>query len=294
MNMNNHFIFGIMQLNILLRDTLEYTLPNREFNPEHYDKRVEGFKALLMPNSPIMRFLESNKEQEEKIKENFNNFIEAVYGEESRIVRKIDNKIEVDKAGIIDLYEMVLGLNQTVADIVNGYLKNAKDNNLQDEAVEKSNFAEDEYFRSIANYVIVNSIIGLFDEFQNASREAKGQPSPAINFINAEIQRLAGFLNFIKQHSKIVAVGYNETVDKVNILMESISGKRQLPEGTNFPQLFKATQEVLAKQIAYAENAYRSAFAPVLDDYVKTNVELQKNRSKNQEEAGEQPVKEEN
>lgn len=283
MNMNNHYIFGIMQINSLLRDTLEYALPGREFNPDHYDKRVEGFNALLQENAPLKAFLNNNPEQKEKINENFTNFVNAIYSPEATIVRKIDNKIEVDKAGFLDLFEMVLGLNQTVQDIVNGYLKNARDNNQQDENMEIANYNGDLYFRAVANFVIIHQVVDSFNEFQIASREAKGQPSPAVNFIQSEIQKLVGFLNFIKTHSRIRDVGFNQSLDQINILVETISGKRNLPSGTTFDNLYKTTKEVLYKELATAEANHKQTFTVVLNDYIQTNHELQKRSSQQTE-----------
>ena len=56
MNQTSYFVFGIYQLNLLLRDSMEYMVPNRQFSVEMYDKRKEGFTALTAENSPFGRF----------------------------------------------------------------------------------------------------------------------------------------------------------------------------------------------------------------------------------------------
>ncbi len=269
MNQTSYYVFGIYQLNLLLRDSLEYMVPNRQFNLEMYEKRKEGLLALTQENSPLGRFLLQNKEKAETIKTSFNNFIEQVYSENATIVRKIDNSIEVDRALHLQFYEMTTGLFQTIQDILFGYINHAKKENQYEAAIEKAIYSNEIYFRSLSYFAISLDIVEKFNEYQTAFRESKGQPSPASNFINEEIGKLIGILGFHKKHSKVVDVPYNEMVDKVNVLIETIAGKRKLAEGVKFPDLFAQTREVTLNQLQKSEVDFKTDFAPVLKDYVE-------------------------
>ena len=55
-----------------------------------------------------------NQEKAPKIRESFSNFIDLVYSDNASIVRKIDDKIEVDKGLHLQFYEMTAGLYQTI------------------------------------------------------------------------------------------------------------------------------------------------------------------------------------
>lgn len=274
MNQTSYFVFGIFQLNLLLRDSMEYMVPNRQFNVDMYEKRKEGFVALTEDKAPFGRFLAMNQEKAPKIKESFENFIDLVYSDNATIVRKIDNKLEIDNALHLQFYEMTAGLFQTIEDILYGYLSHAEKEKQFEEALAKAIYANEVYFRSLSYFAITMDIVDKFNEFQTAFRESQGQPSPASNFINEEIGKLVGILGFHKKHSKVKDVSYHEMVDKVNALLETIGGKRQLPEGVKFPDLFKATRDATLAQLQKSENEFKVHFGPVLGEYVELTKKL--------------------
>lgn len=283
MNQTTYYVFGIYQLNLLLRDSLEYMVPNRQFSAEMYDKRREGFLALTSENSPLGRFLAQNQEKAETINTSFKNFVEQVYSDNATIVRKIDNSIEVDKALHLQFYEMVSGIFQTIEDILFGYIAHAKKENQLEEILEKAVYSNEVYFRSLSYFALSLDIVDKFNEYQVAFRESKGQPSPASNFINEEIGKLVGILGFHKKHSKITDVSFNEMTDKVNAMIETIAGKRKLPEGVTFPDLFKQTREVTLLQLQKSEVDFKTVFAPILKEYVELTKKITDSQMNNEQ-----------
>ena len=129
---------------------------------------------------------------------------------------------------------MVVGLFQTVEDILQGYLNHAKKTNTYEESLEKAINSNEYYFRTLSHLVIVHDLIKAFNEFQVAMRESKGEPSPVANFINDDITKYYGFIAFQKKHNRVKDASYHEMLDKVNMLVQAMSGKRSLPEGTTF------------------------------------------------------------
>lgn len=269
MNQTSYFIFGIFQLNLLLRDSLEYVVPNRQFSPDMYQRRKEGFIALTTEKSPFGSFLTLNPDKADKIRESFKNFIEFVYSDNATFLRLIDNKIEVDKAQHLQFFEMTAGLFQTIEDILYGYLDHAQKENQFEETISKAIYTNELYFRSLSHFALTLEIIDKFNEFQTAFRESQGKPSPASNFINDEIGKLVGIIGFHKKHNKVKDLSYHDMVDKVNAFIETIGGKRQLGEGVKFPDLFKAVREVTLTQLQKSEVEFKTVFAPVLTDYVE-------------------------
>lgn len=279
MNQTSYFVFGIFQLNLLLRDTMEYVVPNRKFSVEIYKRRKEGFIALTAENSPFGRFLQLNPEKADKIRDSFKNFIEFVYSDNATFARLIDDSVEVDKALHIQFYEATAGLFQTIEDILYGYLAHAQKENQFEEALAKTIYANEVYYRSLSHFALSFDIIDKFNEFQTAFRESKGVASPASNFINDEIDKLVGIVGFHKKHSKVKDVSYHEMADKVNALIETISGKRQLPDGVKFPDLFKQVREVTLNQLQKSEVEFKAVFGPILAEYVDLTKKLTANQN---------------
>ncbi len=71
-------------------------------------------------------------------------------------------------------------------------------------------------------------------------------------------------------------------VDKVNALLETIGGKRQLPEGKKFTDMFSETRDATLSQLQKSENEFKTTFGPLLTDYV----DMTKKITKAQQEAG--------
>lgn len=284
MNQTTYFVFGIYQLNLLLRDSLEYMVPNRQYSLELYDKRKEGLLALTSEMSPLGRFLDLNKDKAEQIKNSFKNFIEQVYSENATIVKKIDGAIEVDNALKVPFYEMATGIFQTVEDIIYGYINHAKTANQYEEYLEKAVYNNELYFRSLSYFAVFLDLFAKFNELQTAFRESQGQPTPAGNFINDEISKLIGILRFQKQHSKITDVGFNEMVDKVNAFIETMAGRRKLPEGLKFPDYFAQVRDEVLSQLQKSEIDFKNAFAPILKDYIAFTQKLTDAQNQNKEE----------
>jgi hypothetical protein len=283
MNTTSHYIMGIYQLNLLLRDSLEYMLPNRTFTVDVYEKRQKGIASLLSENSPFSSFVKNNGEKAEEVMNNFRNFEVEVYSDKGSIVKIHSDQVEVDQAKHIAFYEMVVGLFQTVEDILQGYLNHAKKTNTYEESLEKAINSNEYYFRTLSHLVIVHDLIKAFNEFQVAMRESKGEPSPVANFINDDITKYYGFIAFQKKHNRVKDASYHEMLDKVNMLVQAMSGKRSLPEGTTFPDLFKDVEQSILKEVEKSEALWKVTFAPVMNEYIKFSKEAAEKAQKKME-----------
>ena len=269
MNQMSNYILGIYQVMLMVRDTLEYTMQGRKADLRAYNERKAGFKALLVDNAPLPRFVAANGEKSAKVMENLQNFIKNVYSEQSTIVRIASEEVRVDHAQHIQIYEQVIGLYQTLLDIVNGYMAFAKKEN-QYETIVGAVVESDEYFyRVYSHLVIMDDIVATFGEFNKVMKENQGKPNPMANYIIDDLKKLFGYLVFQKQHNKIREIKYNEMVDNCFVLMETMEGKRALPEGKSFPDLFKTNKELILSLLSPAEFNWKAQFKNWMNEAVE-------------------------
>lgn len=201
--------------------------------------------------------------------ENLNNFIKNVYSEESTIVRISGEEVRVDHAQHLQIYEQVVGLYQTLLDIVNGYVAYAKKENQYENIVGAVVESDEYFYRVYSHLVIMDDIVATFGEFNKVMKENQGKPNPMANYIIDDLKKLFGYIIFQKQHNKIRDVKYNEMVDSCFALVETMEGKRALPEGKSFPDLFKANKEMILSLLSPAELNWKAQFRSWMNEAVE-------------------------
>lgn len=269
MNATTQYIMGIYQLSMIVRDTLGYVAPRKEnfFKKDVYEHRVQSFALLTGEGSPFQHFVSINKEKAEKLLSNISDFQNDIYSSESRIFRIVDDHIEVDQSQAKQVYNMTVGIYQTLLDILKGYLKHAEENKELEARVREVIAADEYYFRSLAHYALVNDIFKLFKEYSDAMRSHQGEPNPIAKFINEDINELTKYVAFMDQHNEVKNVSYKKMVDMTKAFIENMSGKRDLPEGKNFPEIFKELNEFALRTLQDAEAKWREIFIPLAKDY---------------------------
>ncbi len=269
MNEITHFLFIIYNFNLLIRDTLEYTIQDRkEFKIQLYNHRKDNLTAILNGPSPVRHFLDSNKETGKKIDEQLREFIEEVYSDKSTIIRVSGEELRVDSAQHLAIYNFVVGLHETFSDIINGYIAHIQ---KEDVTFSFKKMIEDDDFmyRAIAYMNIIADVEKTFIEFNQAMRETQGKPSPQSNFIINDLRRYFGFLKFVKEHYKNGEFELKSMFESVEKLIAYMEGREKLPEGKTFPQVFEETKAITKQVVAKAEQKWRTSFAVVYQEVVE-------------------------
>ncbi len=275
MNEITHFIFVIYNFNLMIRDTLEYTVADRkEFNYQVYLQKKHTLDTILKGPSPVRHFLDSNGETGKKIDSQLHEFLDDVYGPNSTIIRVSGEELRVDSAQHLTLYNYIVGLHETFTDIINGYMNFAKGKDSSDDDLEQLVHDDDYMYRVIVYMNIVADIEKTFIEFNQAMHETQGKPSPQSNFIINDLRRYIGFLKFVRDHNKSDDSELNTMMDNVEKLVSYMEGKETLPEGQQFPQVFESTKNEIKQLMAKAEQKWRSSFMIVYQQAV----EFEKNR----------------
>lgn len=269
MNSINSFILSIYQVALIVRDSLEYTLKNHKAQAKVYIERKRALAVLLQDKSPLMTFIANNGEKSEKFKENLFSFRNYVFGEEDSIVKIVGEEVVTDKAQHLQIYESTVGIYQTLMDVINGYLKYAREQNAFEQPMADLLAADEFMFRVTSHLVLVDEIFERFGEFNKVMRENKGQPGPLTNFVVEDMKKINGLIHFEKVHNHVKDYRYNAAVDKALILIELMEGKRQLEPGKTFPETYQETRAAFADLIGEVEASWRTQFQKVMDDAVE-------------------------
>lgn len=280
MNSVNSFILSIYQVALIVRDTLEYTIKNHKVKPAVYLERKKAWDVLLQEKAPLMTFIANNAEKSDKFKENLAQFKTYVFGEEDAIIQLVGEEVVVDRARNITIFESVIGIYQTLLDIMRGYLKYAKEQNAYEEAMEDLINKDEFMFRVTSHLVLVEEMFERFTEFNKVMRENGGKPDPLANFVVEDMKKINGLIHFSKAHNQVKDYRYHQAVDHVMILIELMEGKRQLEPEKTLPQFVQETRQAFANILNEVEKSWRDHFQKVMQDayqWSQTQIKKQEN-----------------
>lgn len=275
-------IFGIYQLSMLVRDSLGYLAPKgeRNFSKDAYLHRVKSFELLRKDGTPFGFFVSQNKEKAEKLVSNLDEFASEVYSTESRIFRVSGDFVEVDASQHLRVYEMALGINQTLIDILNGFVAHNRGQEQFEERLVTLLEAEEYYYRALAHYALANDLIKLFKEYSEARAQDNSKDNPIAKFINEDIIRVINLVRFLAKYNKVKNTTYKNMTDLFNAFIEQIAGQRDLEEGKTFPQLFNDLVDMTFKTLQDAEQKFQVVLMPFINEQQKLEKE---NERKNPE-----------
>ena len=234
--MNNFslYTFRIYHYLLTVRDTLEYTI-KRDHKVEVYDNRKRILIENLNEGTPFGDFLKNNGETGDKIKEKLQSFIDELYSENSTILIPAGEIVRVDTAQAVTLYDMVVGLTETLRDIVFQYVNHGlttqDDNQKIDPMIVQLVGLDENMYRVVLSMLVMRTFQESFGEFQKVMGESQGKPTPQSNFIvQNELVKLAGYLRFSRQHARCTD---NETLDLLDDtlkVIEMTEGRIQRPD----------------------------------------------------------------
>ena len=78
MNQTTRFVMGIYQVSLMIRDALEYIQNKETFDLNVYKQRKQFIEHGLIESAPLSRFLSQNGDVGKNIRNNLNDFVDAV------------------------------------------------------------------------------------------------------------------------------------------------------------------------------------------------------------------------
>ena len=280
MNQTSHYIFNLYHYLLNLRDTLEYTI-DREHQEALYTQRKKVLSEGLNENAPLGNFLKNNPEQGEKLTQQLKDFVEEIYGDESTILRLSEGKVRVDHGQHIKLFDMVGGLQETIRDIVYGYLNFAGQNNEREAIISDLVAADDRLFRPVYVMLAMRELEKSFGEFQKVMNESQGKPTPQSNFIvQNEIAVLSRNIRFVIQHHHCMENEIMDVMDLTNAVIEMTEGRRERRDNKPFKEIFDDLNAKLNALVVKFEPLWREAFQKAVNEAIAFSQKQSENNPK--------------
>ena len=273
LNDTNKYIFNIYHYLLNLRDTMEYAL-DREHSKDLYEQRKKILTQGIQTGSALGNFLDNNKEQGDKIKEKINEFLNDIYADDSTVLKITeDGKVRVDHTQHVKIFEQVVGLQESVRDILYGYLNFARSKNETDPEMMNLVALDERMTRCIIAMLIMREFQKSFGEFQKVMAESKGQPTPQSNFIvQNEISKMASLMRFSRAHAHCTDNETLDLLDDVNKVIEMTEGRRDRRDNKSFQDIFNDINRRLNDMVAKLEPQWKVAY----ENLFKQMVELSK------------------
>ena len=266
----NQYIFNIYHYLLNLRDTVEYTI-DREHTKAIYDSRKNVLVTGITPTSALGNFFENNKEQGEKIKARLDEVIKDFYSEDNTVIKVTeDGKIRVDHTQHIKIFDEIVGIQESVRDILFGYINYARQQNNANEDMEKLVATDERLTRSIFAMLIMREFEKSFAEFQKVMSESKGQPTPQSNFIvQNEIAKMASLIRFSRAHAHCTDNETLDLLDDVNKVIEMTEGRRDRRDNKSFQDIFNDINRRLSDHVAKLEPIWKEIYEKLFKEMVE-------------------------
>ena len=269
MNQTTRFVMGIYQVSLMIRDALEYIQNKETFDLNVYKQRKQFIEHGLIESAPLSRFLSQNGEVGKSIRKNLNDFVDAVYGDDSTIVSIDGEKVVSDKGQKLKMLDFIVGLHETLQDVMKGFINQSKNDNTYEEELDTFLKYDEKFFRSLLCINLVDQIHALFLDFNKAMQQSKGEPGPATNFILNDLKRVVGFLKFENEHADKEDEGFKKAYDASFLMLQYMEGsKKAEDEGTTIKDQIVEARKLWQVEIGKNEPEWRTRYQILWDKLV--------------------------
>lgn len=268
--MNNYTaaIASFIRFDVVLFNTLEYAMKKEKYEVEAYKARKEVIKTEITENTPLKNCLENSGDAGKNLLDKINELLKIVYSEESTIVKLSQDgaELRVDYSQAIAIFEAVLPIHEEIRKIISAHMVAAQKAEKFDEPSITDVLNKEEYFyRGLVNMLMLEELDHQFAEYNKARQEAKGAITPQSNFIQNDINRLVKLFHLVRDSAAARSAEYYEVIDPLFALIEMTGGRRDLPEGKNFGDMFISVKKVAHEKTAKWETEWK----PVYDQFMK-------------------------
>ncbi len=269
MNQVSEVVTTLEHYNVAVRDTLEYCIRKDSYDPKLFQEKKRSILIEVDQHTPLKDIIDHSGENGEKLEKAIRDFYAEVYGDDSTILKLADDGLRVDHNQHMAIYRNVLPIHENVNNMILGVLQNAHQNNLDVAEVEKLHDADEAMYRGVAYMALVNDLCRLFNEYNQARNEAKGEETPASKFIGNDISTVIQNINFVRGNAKVTNAVYKNMEDKIVNLMEHMTGRRDLPIGKKFPDVMRETIETINLYVRDTEATFRSLYVPCINALIE-------------------------
>lgn len=288
MNDATRFIMGIYQVSLMVRDTLEYVQgrPNHDVN--FYNQRKQIIAHGLEENSPLSHFLSQNGEVGEKIRSNLNDFVEFAYSDESTYLTIENGNLIVDHAQDLKALDYIVGLRETLMDIVKKFAENSKQAGNLEASLENLIALDEAFYRVLSSLIIFDLTHKEFVEFNKAMHDNGGKPSPQSNFVINDMKKLVGYTKFVHEHANKEDTVYEEAYQQNFTCLNYMEGSKPLPNNNGMKGEIDAVHNNYVQILSQRELPWRTAYNNLWNELVGYEQGLRQARAQQNAENKEQ------
>lgn len=281
MNNASNFILALYNYSLLIRDTLEYCGRKPEYNVTAYKQRKEGLRLGLSEGSALSQFIKQNGEEGEKVKKQFEEFAETIYGDNSTIIQIGSDGLRVDHAQQIVILEQIIKCHKIMEDVLFVHMQEARKKNELENFVVDLIKDDERFYRGHFTLAAFDELERSFSEFGKAMNENKGQRSPQANFLEGDCNKLSKFLLETRAYMRITDLETLTMMDQILFVIEMTQGRRDLPEGKHFNDVFKEAKQKCIDYTAKMEKIWKEAYIPVVKEIEETFKRLEQAKVEN-------------
>ena len=278
--MNNYTaaIASFIRFDVVVFNTLEYAMKKDAYDVNAYKARKEIITTEITQNTPLKNCCEHSEEAGKNLLAKINELLDTVYSENSTIVRitQDGNELRVDYSQAIAVFEAVMPIHEEVRKIIAAHVAAARKEEKFDEPTFPEVIDKEEYFyRGLVNMLMLEELDHQFAEYNKARQEAKGGITAQSNFIQNDINRLVKLFQFSRENAAARNAEYYEVIDPLFALIEMTGGRRDLPAGKNFGEMFIAVKKVAREKTAKWEEAWKGVYEPFMKHFTEEVQKMQ-------------------
>ncbi len=278
--MNNYTaaISSFIRFDVVVFNTLEYAMKKDVYDVNAYKARKEIISTEITQNTPLKNCCEHSGEAGENLLKKINELLDVIYSENSTIVKVSQDgaELRVDYSQAITIFETVMPIHEEVRKIIAAHVAAANKDEKFDEPTFPEVIAKEEYFyRGLVNMLMLEELDHQFAEYNKARQEAKGGITAQSNFIQNDINRLVKLFHFSRENAVARNAEYYEVIDPLFALIEMTGGRRDLPQGKNFGDVFVSVKKVAREKTAKWEAAWKVAYDPFIQHFTEEVQKMQ-------------------
>ena len=266
MNQPSVVLTTLLHYNVAVRDTLEYCLKKDTYDENLFNEKKRSVIVEVMEKTPLKNILDNSGDNGRKLEKLIRDFHDEVYGDNSTILKLAKDGLRVDHNQHLPIYKYVLPIHENVNSMILGIIADAKKKEVDVAEAEKVAGAEEAMFRAVCYLTLVSDLCRLFNEYNQARAEAKGEETPASRFIGNDIAEIVKNIGFVRQNARLRDAIYKNMEDKISNLIEYMTGRRDLPAGKKFPDVMNETQETIRLYVRDAEAVFRSCYPQLVQE----------------------------
>ena len=123
MNQNTETVVTLVHYNVAVRDTLEYCLQKQTYDVKLFESKKNTILQEIKQNTPLKAILDHSGDNGKKMEEMIESLYNDVYGEKSTILKISGDKLVVDHAQHLAIFEKVLPIHDNITSMIRGVIQ---------------------------------------------------------------------------------------------------------------------------------------------------------------------------